>query len=399
MIRRLPHAAMDQVPNPSLQDPVGASVLSSPQKRISVLDGFRAVAILLVLFAHTTGALPSLDRYTKMIHSVGGLGVNLFLVLSGYLITSLLLKEYQKHGTIDYLAFFSRRVRRIFPAYYAYLGVIGILALLPSGIHISFRQWLMDALYLNNYVFGFRDWWISHSWSLSIQEQFYLLWPVILIVFGLRNALRFAIGCMLLCPLLRVATYAFVPSLRDFVTILTPTRVDVLMYGCALALLLAQQNNTLIPFLMKRANAVLATAFFLIVIGTIAEFRLLSLYKLTVGYSIVGIATAALIVHLVTIPQSFVARALSIAPMLWIGRISYSLYIWQQLFLTRLNTTFVGHLPINLIAVFLVASASYYLVELPFLKYRTPVKEREAVARVVETSENTADGTIMLQKS
>src|ERR1700730_1627175 len=101
MIRPLPHAAMDQVPNRSLQDPVGPSVLSSPLKRISVLDGFRAVAILLVLFAHTTGALPSLDRYTKIIHSVGGLGVNLFLVLSGYLITSLLLKEYQKHGTID----------------------------------------------------------------------------------------------------------------------------------------------------------------------------------------------------------------------------------------------------------------------------------------------------------
>ena len=139
------------------------------------LDGLRAFSIVLVLIAHVSLQYPWLRRFVE---HVGNYGVRIFFVISGFLITGLLLKELTKTGRISLKSFYIRRTLRIFPAFYVYVLTVVILAW--AGILILLPGDLLHAVtYTMNYHMV-RSWWLNHMWSLSVEEQFYLLWPTVL---------------------------------------------------------------------------------------------------------------------------------------------------------------------------------------------------------------------------
>jgi peptidoglycan/LPS O-acetylase OafA/YrhL len=343
--------------------------------RISMLDGIRALAISLVLCAH--------GIESPLADAMGSLGVNLFFVLSGFLITSLLLKEHERTGRINLLAFYGRRVRRIFPAYYVYLAVI-FIATVIGLTQVDVRAFIYDVLYLRNYSFGVPgDWWTGHSWTLCIEEQFYLIWPFLLVLGGKRFGWWFAGACIILAPAVRVLTYVRLPAYRDFIDVMLPTRIDMIMFGCALALA-AVGTGGIVAKISQRglayAVAILAAA---VIAGLFLTVRFHGLYAFTIGYTVTGFACAAFLHYVVRYPTTLVAKLLSLSPVTWLGRISYSLYLWQQPFLTPgLNQTITGRFPFNLVTAVVIATASYYLIERRFF-VPIPLRSDSAIAGTI----------------
>lgn len=338
------------------------------QSRIQPLDGIRAIAILMVIICHAIECNPSLKEFHLLSAALGRAGVNLFFVLSGYLITSLLVKEHRITGKIDLRAFIGRRILRIFPAYYAFLIVMGIISFLHVGVHISREELFMDAAFLRNYYLEHAGFWTSHTWSLALEQQFYLLWPAALVLLGLRNGLRYAVGGMILDPFIRLGTYVIFPGQRDIITTMFHTRMDILLYGSVLAIIVAQPRNFISGAMAKHGSLLLCTAIILFAAGILLEADLRG-YGLTIDFSVAGIVVAAIIAYLLTYPSSAFARILSCAPITWLGRISYSLYLWQQPFFNPLDQTMLARFPFDVIAALLLATASYYGIERPFLAW------------------------------
>jgi peptidoglycan/LPS O-acetylase OafA/YrhL len=156
---------------------------------VPALDGLRAIAVTMVMFLHAHFFLG---------HN-GAIGVDIFFTLSGFLITTLLLEEFYKKGTIDILSFYFRRTLRLFPALYLMLIVVLIYALTTTNSEDKnslYKEITASALYINNLVYGI-GWWkgyapiaLGHTWSLAVEEQFYLVWPCILFLlvnyFGIK---------------------------------------------------------------------------------------------------------------------------------------------------------------------------------------------------------------------
>ncbi len=353
-----------------IRSPVQPSDRTPGAGRIAVLDGVRGVAILLVIIFHGSNTLPPAlhaAKFAAIAHEGGHLGVDIFFVLSGYLITSLLLDEYKRTGSIDLKRFYQRRIRRIFPAYYVFLAVVGVLTL--SGVlYVSLFGWLLSAFYLTDYAFGNTAVWIVHTWSLSIEEQFYLFWPALIMLLGIPRAKNVAFAIILALPFVRLATYLLIPHLRDAIDAMFHTRLDMLMYGAALSIGVSQRWPVLERLSGRAGGLAAILSGVALVCGVLVATRLHGAYLFTIGYSITGIATATLLLTLLAHPDWSAAKALSVRPLTAIGRISYSLYLWQQLFLSPENQSLSGRFPINYLAAFACAFASYYVIERRFFK-------------------------------
>ena len=157
--------------------------------RLHSLDGLRAVSIVLVLVGHVAGTVNAPAILTPL-HNLGNFGVKIFFVISGFLITLLLLDELRRRGKIDMRGFYLRRCFRIFPAFYFFIACMmiahagGYLELFPGDL-------LHAATFTMNYHHD-RAWALNHTWSLAVEEQFYLLWPLLLLLLGTRRALACA---------------------------------------------------------------------------------------------------------------------------------------------------------------------------------------------------------------
>ena len=286
---------------------------------------------------------------------VGALGVAVFFAISGYLITTLLLEDRNLRG------FYIRRAFRILPAAYLYLIVVSIAEPLRHGELAS------AAFFYSNY-WPDRSWYTAHFWSLSTEEHFYLLWPVLLAGLGVRRAL-IAAGLLIAAMILwRPWSLAHIhlpyPALQR-----TDMRLDAFLFAGALAILL--RGPCRIPLLR---------------ILTTARFRVLSLMTLftiwawTLVSSVAATRTLleaalvpAILVSIVFWPGSRVFRLLETGPLRWMGRISYGLYLWQEFFFVPLSAPSLPHaaevfLP-RLALTFAAATASYYLMERPLLRY------------------------------
>ncbi|MBV8782143.1 MAG: acyltransferase, partial [Phycisphaerae bacterium] len=156
-----------------------ASASSSSPKRIESLDGLRALAIVLVLAFHMRESGAFAHAWINAVAAKGQFGVEIFFVLSGFLITMLLLREEQKHGRIDLKMFYIRRGFRILPPAMTYLLVVAVLAIV--GVSTASGDLATSALFVRNFFsWGSTD--TGHFWTLAIEEQFYLLWPLALVV-------------------------------------------------------------------------------------------------------------------------------------------------------------------------------------------------------------------------
>ena len=165
----------------------------APPDHVRTLDGWRAVAILLVMANHVGASVREVlpERLRPVLNeqvliNLGFLGVHVFFGISGFLITRRLVDETRRNGRISLRAFYLRRAFRILPAAWLFLSVMGVLAI-ARVLPISRAHWLAALLGYANYTYGERSWYLGHFWSLAVEEHFYLLWPTLLALFGLRK--------------------------------------------------------------------------------------------------------------------------------------------------------------------------------------------------------------------
>jgi peptidoglycan/LPS O-acetylase OafA/YrhL len=307
----------------------------------------------------------------------GALGVSIFFVLSGFLITHLLVRgrDAARDGAIDLKGFYLRRFCRIVPAFYALLLVLAI-GQYSRWISVPKQDLLAAGLFVTNYAPLHTPEWIGHAWSLCVEEQFYLLWPVLLAIlarWGRPAQWSAAIALILLVPVVRVASWMLLPHdhlLVRRMPVLTHARLDTLMFGCLAALLYssARFQEGLRRVFQSRLH-LLAFAYLFLVSPYLTTW-LGERYLILGGYSAEGVCIALLLLWAIRHPFGRAGRVLNSWPVVHIGLISYSLYLWQQLFLVGRNHTWTGVFPLNMLLAFAAAEASYWLIERPVLRLR-----------------------------
>jgi peptidoglycan/LPS O-acetylase OafA/YrhL len=311
------------------------------------LDGLRGIAILVVLGAHT--GVPGFAS------GGGGVGVTLFFALSGYLITSLLLAERERNGRADLGAFYLRRGLRLFPALIAVLiavALLVILGLVPADAARGVNYPVMElgvVAYVANWlvVAGANGGLLGHTWSLAVEEQFYLVWPVVLLA-GLRigrNGLAVAI-LILVCLAVPYRLVLELGGAFMHVFVGTDSRGDALLLGCVIALLRTRWHS-LAGWIGLAGIGLIAASW----PGNPGD-----------GNQVLFIPLAAIVC---TVAVAGCPLALSWRPLAFIGRISYGLYLWH-------GVVIWWHLPWPLAVPLSIAIAigSYYVIERPFLRLK-----------------------------
>lgn len=351
--------------------------LSKPSKTgyLPTLDGWRAIAILAVLFDHTSEY--SLRQYPRLLAftHTGPNGVSLFFAISGFLICSRLLEEYRYVGHISLRGFYIRRACRILPPAMFYLGVIAILAV-PGLIVVTPAEWWSSVFFFRNYLspnWITRGWggYTIHYWSLAVEEQFYLFWPAALALLGKGRARWLALSLSLAVAGWRIWDLHYHWFNRLIPGLLfgsrTDVRLDALLLGCLAALILDDEAT----------RAAFARGFksWMWLACVAAYLAVQSIYFLRGArtYSILeSILLPLIVVGTVYRPQTTVARLLETRPLKWIGRLSYSLYLWQQLFLVPAAGSrflLLQKFPISLAMIVLCAWISYRFVERPLIRW------------------------------
>lgn len=322
--------------------------------RIPSLDGIRAVSITLVLLAHAGGTGIAIDRRVENL--AGDLGVRTFFVLSGFLITTLLTREERTHGRISLREFYIRRTLRIFPAFYAYaiviavLASLGAIALLPGDLGCAIS-------YSTNFH-ATRSWWTGHLWSLSVEEQFYVIWPLLLVTLGAARGWRVAFVAMSIAPAARIALWRYLPAHRELADQAFPCVFDALATGCLLALAMDALSRRCEPLLEWRW-------FWCAAVCGLAPMAITNPWlQYGVAMTLANITIALVILRCVARPPSW----LEYRAVRWLGGLSYSLYLWQQLFLNRHSDGWLQQFPQNIGLAFAAAVVSHYAIERPFLR-------------------------------
>jgi peptidoglycan/LPS O-acetylase OafA/YrhL len=341
--------------------------------RIPSLDGLRALSIALVMLGHaveTAGA----PAWRLPISSSGAanLGVQIFFVISGLLITTLLDTERERTGRISLPKFYFRRTLRIMPPYYVVLALLGFASVIGSLQVTSADVW-HAVTYTSNYQPD-RSWNVGHFWSLGVEEQFYLLWPALLLWAGLRRGTGFALFAVVAIPLARTLFWVLAPSYRSFIGTSFETTADALAAGCVLAL--AGRHNML-PSLWLRLRGWSWTPLIALslVVLPLRWYEYPSRF-LTIGWSVVIVACALLVDWSVHNPLSGFGRLLNSAVMRAVGVRSYSIYLWQQLFLDHRGTSWLTSFPANVALSLAAGAASYAIIEQPALRFRSRLERR-----------------------
>jgi peptidoglycan/LPS O-acetylase OafA/YrhL len=322
----------------------------------------------MVVAAHMNGSLARLIPFVPFwLYIVwGALGVQTFFVISGFLITHLLLKELHATGTVSLKRFYFRRALRIFPPFYVYMSVALVLTLAGWAAG-ELPAFLIAATYTWNYLGGASEL-LEHTWSLSLEEQFYLLWPAALVFLGTRKSTKLAVWVILLSPLSRIVTYFLAPGHRPLLNAMLHTGLDSIMFGCLLAILWrnARFSQRVQPF-VRGWLAALAAAFVLLLGPVLLGARFRGSYGLVFGFTLNALCLSLILTYLVRVPHSLVGRLLNTPVLRHLGMISYSLYLWQQMF-TGVNSA--RFFPWSVPAILACAELSYWLVERPSLGLR-----------------------------
>ena len=332
-------------------------------QRNALIDGFRGLSIALVIAGHLIQfrfqdelrPLPgivfkSTDNFMTTLpfnlgYLLGDIGVNLFFIISGFLITSLLLHEERTRGSINLPAFYIRRIFRILPAYYAYLLAIAALTLIGL-VHVPCSNILRGAAFLTDLHRFPRDWFVGHTWSLSVEEQYYILWPAVLIVFAKARGwlgLGGFVGLLACAPFSPLATrfsyiaigglYAMSPPVkREIDAIGARPWAPLLAIGLFAVLFVPPSFFFLGEILNAAGPVLLAIPFF----GALAQRGPL--------YHLVGLR--------------WLQR---------LGLISYSVYLWQQISTgppIEYGRNWLLSFPLFF---FVPAIISYFAIERPFI--------------------------------
>jgi peptidoglycan/LPS O-acetylase OafA/YrhL len=348
---------------------------------LPTLDGWRAIAVIAVILAHSSGTLSELglgDETIKLITPYGRLAVSLFFALSGFLICNQLLREFSKNDSISLKSFYIRRSFRIFPLYFFYLIILmglGLIAKVPVGI----SEVVASVFFYRNYIPTIGSEYTGHFWSLAVEAHFYLIFPIFLLVVTPKHAIW-------LTPIIAFVIHCWRSidsKMNIFSSIFyergsiwrTDTTIDAILWGCFAAMVHFKYPDKRLPSWVP---------FVVLIIFIIAVHNPTPAYQLAIG-----ILIPMLIVSTILNPENLLSKFLELRPIRFIGKLSYSLYIWHVLFLfphSYPDPEWLSHLkhpPINIVIIFSLSLASYYLIELPMVRLGKRVlsninKEKEA---------------------
>lgn len=367
------------------------------QNHIPVLDGIRGIAILIVMLFHQTILTTDtmVDRIVMRVLQFGWCGVDLFFVLSGFLITTILLDT---KGSHHYLRnFYARRVLRIFPLYYTLLIIcFGVLPLFPHPKADKFARITGDEIwyffYLQNYIIAnhseFRHGILDVTWSLAIEEQFYLVWPLLVLILRPRSIMWLCIAVLGGALALRIAAFEIGMS-PVAVYVATPTRLDGLASGAfaALVVKVPMWRARLLPYI--RIAAVLFGFGLLGIWTTHDGYSWESYLTATLGYSLLAVFFASVLLLAVrATSKDIIHKVLTHPILIAFGKYSYSMYLFHLPVRAFIRDVFFGSSQFTIIAgsqlpgqlVFYLVSISitfaisfvcWHLLEKQFLKMKS----------------------------
>ena len=375
---------------------------ADPTDRIVTLDGFRGLATLAVLIVHFTVIRPANEFeswYVKATHA-GVHSMDLFFVLSGFLITGILLES--KGRPHFFRNFYARRALRILPLYYGlvafnFLVIPAILPHLPPGVdtgnrfNIVLSDWPWYVFYLSNFLIAQVDasrlGVLDVTWSLAIEEQFYLVWAVAVFFFGRRALWRFCVAAIFGALIIRtgmwLAGYSWVQ-----IYVLTPGRVDALAWGSLLALVVRSPGYSPATYVRLARTLVPLIAAVFAVLFSLGLIDYDQPVSFTIGYSLFALLFGQCLILLLHVPEASLGNRIFASRFLrFFGKHSYAIYLShipvrdlvRHLFF---NETHFRSLPgqamlwqlafyvVATIAVIPLALLSWHLIEKPFLKLK-----------------------------
>ena len=304
-------------------------------------------------------------------------GVGIFFVLSGFLITTLLLREHERTGGIALGAFYLRRTLRILPPLYVYLAVV---MLLSAVLQLHQRGIAASVFFYRNMVDPPQSALTEHVWSLSLEEQFYLLWPFVFVLAlkrgGRGAAAGLAAGLILAAPVVRVGVWAtHLPIFAHREGYFLFARMDALMSGCLMAMLVGTPRFERLFTRVSQLWWLLPLYFFLL--SGLLNAALGNAWHLTLGLTLDSLTAALFILWCARHAAHPVGRLLNAPPMVMLGVLSYSAYLWQTLFThAEPRLGFVNELPWSLGMMPLAAWLSYTLIERPSFALRGRIVKR-----------------------
>jgi peptidoglycan/LPS O-acetylase OafA/YrhL len=315
------------------------------------LDGLRAVCIASVIFFHVPS--PAGHPWLEAVRSRCWYGVDMFFILSGFLITWILAVEFDDTGGVDLGYFYRSRGLRLLPAYCTALLLVLCGSLLlgnqpGASFHAPAKIWPLLLTYtLNLWIAATAIWpqGLSHFWSLCVEEHFYLSWSFVFRRWGTARALRIALATIVAVLFYRTGWYLYMnwghlalPSDASYFRIhyATDTRIDAILIGCALALLMREQR--LQGFWQRlrsmRFLPVLALIAAVACIAWVTEYRW---RQTTFGYTAMALASGTLLAAIFLQPQCWIGRILATRPLVGIGRVSYGIYLFHAPLLVALE--------------------------------------------------------------
>ena len=300
----------------------------------------------------------------------GALGVRIFFCISGFLITYLLLEERTATGQIGLKRFYARRLLRIVPVNYLYILALFGLTIF-TGLQVDACGFATALTYTKNY--GCMTWADAHLWSLAVEEQFYILWPLAVIALAPRWAVVIALAGVAASPLSRLTEYLAADH-RDMVWLSSHT--DALMLGALAAYFMHYRKDDLARLVEYRPVLFRALGVIAIVVPSIlSRMLLLGGFTVTVGPTLQAAGATYLICSYALRQRGAGYVVLNLRWVSFVGVLSYSLYIWQQLFFSwpsdfAATRVWILEFPQNLVALFAVALTSYTLVERPLTSLR-----------------------------
>lgn len=332
-------------------------------RHIPELDGFRGFAVLVVLIGHYLEF--RLAPASPYFATLDKLGVLLFFVLSGFLITGLLHRERVATGRLDFRRFYTRRILRLAPALFLFLGTVAVL-MRAGWITDVPRKEVLECLFYARNIFG-RSLSLGHIWSLSLEEQFYLVWPLAFSLLPIKRTASMVTGICLVFAVWRGASIAaHLFSYEQGLYYMRPYfRFDSILVGASLVLWLASspRATALLTRIMSTVPAIFLWGG--LVTWTMVGERVSRALYLTAQELLV----TAVLAHIVLCNKTLIAAFFRSRLLRYFGAISYSLYLWQQLLLVTSVPSW-GHLrdwPLSVVIPTLIAAASYHFVEKPIL--------------------------------